>query len=165
MRKIATTLLAAAAMAAGTLLAAAPAQAASQWQTVQTNANWKCAKTVVHPSRADLGYQACLVTNAQAQAQVVMVVVNNSTTPVSISGNITSAFGADRTCGTLSLGVGERRGCFAPTGPIPVCLTGAGHPDPTEQLHGGTIRLTVGGVTKAMDSPRTECFFDPTSPW
>ncbi|MET9800260.1 hypothetical protein [Streptomyces sp. NPDC006368] len=161
MRKTGRFLTAAAALMGSTLLTAAPAEAAPYWQTVSTNLSWKCAPTAAHPAKAGVGYQACLVRNAYDDAQVVLVVVNNSSSAVTISGTVTSSFGPDASCSAYNLAVGERRGCFGTTGPIAECLYGAGFPDPGEQNYGGTVRLTVNGVGKSMDSPTTECVEPP----
>ncbi|MGW1885205.1 hypothetical protein [Streptomyces sp. NPDC001970] len=104
------------AVAGSVLLAAAPAEAAPFWQTVSISANWSCAPTVVHNAKAGVGFQPCLVRNANDDAQVVLVVVNNSTSGVTISGTVSSDFAADGRCSTYSLAVGERRGCFGHTG-------------------------------------------------
>ncbi|MFD7130370.1 hypothetical protein [Streptomyces sp. NPDC059894] len=144
------------AAAAGSLiLAAAPAGAAPYWQAVSTNSTWSCAPTVVHTAQAGVGYQACLVRSALDNAQVVLVVVNNSSSAVTVSGTITTDFAAEASCSSYALAVGERRGCFGTTAHVPDCLYGAGIPD--EQTYGGTVRLTLNGVANSTDSLRTDC--------
>lgn len=147
----------AAAVAGSVLLAAAPAGAAPYWQTVSTNSNWSCAATVVHTARAGVGFQACIVRNANDDAQVVLVVVNNSSSAVTVSGTVTSEFAAEASCSTYSLAAGERRGCFGTTAHVPDCEYGAGVPDDGAQTYGGTVRLTVNGVANSMNSPKTDC--------
>jgi hypothetical protein len=154
-RKTGRILTTAAVCVTGALIAAAPAGAAPYWQTVTTGPTWDCARTVVHTAKAGVGFQACLVRNAHDDAQVVLVVVNNSTSAVTVSGTVTS-FGADAGCGSYTLPVGERRGCFGTTGPVPDCAYGAGTGDGTE-TYGGGVRLTVNGVVDTMDSPTTPC--------
>ncbi|MFJ4691547.1 hypothetical protein [Streptomyces sp. NPDC088766] len=147
----------AAAVAAGLLLASAPAGAAPNWQTVSTGPTWSCAPTVVHTAGAGVGLQACLVRNANDDAQTVLVVVNNSGSAVTVSATVTSDFAASAGCSTYTLTAGERRGCFGTTAHVPDCLYGAGHPDPDGQTYGGSARLTVNGVTGSTSSPRTGC--------
>ncbi|GHD30717.1 hypothetical protein [Streptomyces galbus] len=156
MLKSKSSLLAAAAASAGCLiLAAAPAGAAPYWQSVSTNSTWSCAPTVVHTARAGVGFQACLVRSALDNAQVVLVVVNNSPSAVTVSGTVTADFAAEAGCSSYTLAAGERRGCFGTTAHVPDCLFGAGYPD--EQTYGGTVRLTVNGVADTTQSPRTDC--------
>ncbi|MEU7279418.1 hypothetical protein AB0A69_11650 [Streptomyces sp. NPDC045431] len=158
MRKTGRFLTTAAAIAGGLLLTAAPAEAAPYWQSVSTSSNWSCARTVVHTAKAGVGFQACTVRNHNNDAQVVLVVVNNSTSAVNISGIVDSDFG-DGSCGSYSLAVGERRGCFGPTSTVPSCPFGAGVPDDAVTYHNGTVRLTVNGVVNSMESPETQCVY------
>ncbi|MGV9943378.1 hypothetical protein [Streptomyces sp. NPDC003401] len=141
----------------GLLLASAPAGAAPNWQTVSTGPTWSCAPTVGHAAKAGVGFQACLVRNANDDAQTVLVVVNNSGSAVTVSATVTSDFAASAACSTYTLAAGERRGCFGTTAHVPDCLYGAGHPDPADQTYGGAARLTVNGVTGSAVSPRTGC--------
>ncbi|ANW18788.1 hypothetical protein [Streptomyces clavuligerus] len=179
MRTFAKSLATVAAVAGALLGTAGPAQAAQaqiaqaqaapaapvvkSWQSVSTGPTWNCARTVVHKAKADVGFQACLVRNDNHDAQVVLVVVNNSASPVTISGTVTEAFGADAKCDTRTLAVGERRGCFGFTGAVPECLFGPGIPD-EPQYADGLVRLTVNGVAQSMRSPQTPCV-DSTIPY
>jgi hypothetical protein len=124
-------------LAAGTMaLSASPASAAPYWQEVNTStgSKWTCNSTKAHPASSQVGFQTCLVTNANQDAQAVLVVVNNSTKAIQLSGVIDTSFGADASCYTSTLNPGFQRGCFTPTVHVGTGTIGA------------TSYLTVNGV-------------------
>ncbi|WP_236241034.1 hypothetical protein [Streptomyces sp. CC228A] len=101
--------------AAAAAMAVSPASAATNWKEVNTNATWKCEPTMQHSVYPGVGFQGCVVMNAQGDAQVVLVVTNNGPKGVRLGGSIASGFGSSTTCADSVLNPGFTRGCFAPT--------------------------------------------------
>ncbi|MGW9441098.1 hypothetical protein [Streptomyces sp. NPDC055607] len=82
---------------------------------MNTNSTWKCEPTIQHDVYPGVGFQGCVVMNAQGDAQVVLVVTNNGPKGVRLGGSIASGFGSSTTCADTVLNPGFTRGCFAPT--------------------------------------------------
>jgi hypothetical protein len=139
------------------LLAAGQAGAAPYGQTVSTNSNWSCAPTVVHTAKAGVGFQACLVRNLYDDAQIGLVVVNNSTSAVTISNDVYSDFALSASCSSYNLAVGERRGCFGTTDDVPVCENPPGSNEHVSEIYEGSVELRVNGTPNSTESPSTQC--------
>ncbi|MEU6246595.1 hypothetical protein [Glycomyces sp. NPDC047010] len=122
--------------AVGLAFTASPASAAPYWQEVNTGPTWSCNPTKIHPAKAGVGFQTCIVVNANYDAQAVLVVVNNSSSAIQLSGVIDTSFGADASCYSSTLNPGFRRGCFGPTVHVGSGVT-----------LGATSYLTVNGTT------------------
>lgn len=81
------------------------------------------APTVVRTARAGVGFQACLVRDANDDARTVLVAVDDSGSAVTVSATVTSDLAASAGCSTYTLTAGERRGCFGTTAHVPDCRT------------------------------------------
>lgn len=117
------------------VFSASPAAAAPYWQEVRTGPTWNCGSTETHTVSDGVGFQTCIVYNANQDAQAVLVVVNNATNPIRLSGEVDTSFGATFSCLESTLNPGFRRGCFGPT-------THVGFPPSL----GAYTQLTVNGV-------------------
>ncbi|MFB6771757.1 hypothetical protein [Streptomyces sp. NPDC056337] len=105
-------------VAAGVMaLGTSPASAAPYWQVVDTDTGpqWLCGPTKIHKAKSGVGFQTCVVVNSKADAQAVLVVVNNSKDAITLSGGVRTDFGADADCYSSTLNPGFQRGCFGPT--------------------------------------------------
>lgn len=104
-----------------------------------------------------MGFRACLVRNVHDDVQIVLVVVNNSTSAVTISGDVYSAFALSASCSSYTLAVGERRGCFGTTDDVPVCENPPGSNEHVSEIYGGSVELRVNGIANSTESPSTQC--------
>ncbi|MGW0609198.1 hypothetical protein [Streptomyces sp. NPDC002788] len=105
-----------AAAAVGALaLAAAPAGAAQNWQTVSTTSTWHCGAYKTHKVSDNVKFKVCAVINGSRHGQAVLVVQNAANVAVSIGGAVSSNFGSNTDCASSTLNAGFTRGCLAPT--------------------------------------------------
>lgn len=101
--------------------------------------------------------QACLVRNVYGDAQTVLVVVNYSTSAVTISGDVYSDFALSASCSSYTLAVGERGGCFGTTDDVPVCENPPGSNERVSETYVGSVELRGDGIAHSRESPSTRC--------
>ncbi|MFE3907885.1 hypothetical protein ACFXPY_48825 [Streptomyces sp. NPDC059153] len=126
-----------AAAAAGALaFAASPASASANWQEVNTNSNWNCLPYKKHTISANIKFKPCVVTNANNDTQVVLVIQHTGTAAAVVAGEVRSDFGSNTLCNGSTFNPGFTRGCYAPTVNVP-------------PSGGGTVnvRLSVNGTS------------------
>ncbi|RJL35777.1 hypothetical protein D5H75_03055 [Bailinhaonella thermotolerans] len=96
---------------------AAPASAASGWQTFTPNGNWHCGKSKTHRGSDNVHFQVCIVRNS-THAQAVLVVLNKSNTSIWVRGETTLSHGYLTTlgaCTSKTVTAGQQLGCFMPS--------------------------------------------------
>ncbi|GHD21869.1 hypothetical protein [Streptomyces galbus] len=124
-------------------LGVAPASAKTvNWQIVSTNSNWYCGGGyITHPVSEHVNFKACLVVNANNDAQTVLVVQNTASVAVAIGGLVFFDGGSvsnTTDCAASTLNPGFTRGCFGPTF----------HIDSGTRIWGNG-NLTLNGVTQS----------------
>jgi hypothetical protein len=123
------------------------------WQEVgQTDANWECTGVANHPAAPGVRFRGCTVVNSSNQAQAVLVLVNNSSSPIQINGGANTRIMGSRDswhsyidvrCASSPLHSGFQRGCFSRTKDIKSFpLT----------VH---ILLTINGESASLDFSRS----------
>ena len=142
MRAIGRGLTLAAAAVGVTAMAVGPASAAVNWKPFTPVTGMLCADTITHPVYTGVGFQGCWIPNANDDAQMVLVVINNGPKAVNISGHIISDLGSNADCATSVLNPRIRVACYAPTK----------HTN-CDEVYDNTVQLIVNGSIKAGPGP------------
>ncbi|MFG3511623.1 hypothetical protein [Streptomyces bobili] len=107
----------AAAVSGAAILSTGPAHAYPYWQGVNLTPYWHCGTTTYHNASYNVLMQTCIVLTPDNQyAQSVLVVRNNASVAINISGYTEDGFGGGVSpCNTSSLNPGLVTGCYGPT--------------------------------------------------
>ncbi|MFJ3224307.1 hypothetical protein ACIPJS_13220 [Streptomyces sp. NPDC086783] len=128
----------------GVAAAAAPASADTvNWKALDPDIPMVCMPAISHATYPGVKFQGCLVANANYDAQVIMVVVNQGPKAVNIGGWTSSQFGSNVTCANSVLNPNIVRACFGPTKHLPEAGVN----------YDNSVHLTVNGSTKIAPAP------------
>ncbi|MCX4767423.1 hypothetical protein OG562_42045 [Streptomyces sp. NBC_01275] len=128
----------------GVAAAAAPASAATvNWKVLDPNIGMLCSPAISHVTYPGVHFQGCVVVNANYDAQIVMVVINQGPKAVNIGGWTSSQFGSNVTCADSVLNPNIEVACFGPTVHIPA----------DGVKYDNSVHLTVNGSTKIAPAP------------
>lgn len=120
---------------------AQPATANPYWQAFTTDSSWRCTATAQHPGATNIYYQGCVVVSG-SYMQTVLVVSNQSSSAVTIFGEVYNSNGPGWTCNTSTFSPGYRRACFGDTTQMAPC-----------ELVTSVVVLHVNGVDRQQQAP------------